>query len=142
MAENLADRAQARLTTMTARRDAANAGLAAARAALDRRHPTPDALDPGDWATELGATQHVATARAALAACRAEQSRIRQALSGVGNPADTATFQGQLRAALITDAGLRVRLREATERAAVASAALAEWSSLTARAESAVGAAR
>jgi hypothetical protein len=142
MAENLADRAQARLTAVTARRDATGAGLAGARIELDRRHATPDVLDPDDWATDLGATQHVATARAALAACRAEQSRIRQALSGVSNPADTATFQEQLRAALITEAGLRVRLREATERSAVASAALAEWSALAGRAETAAGAAR
>jgi SWI/SNF-related matrix-associated actin-dependent regulator 1 of chromatin subfamily A len=141
MAKNLADQAQARLDALTARRAAAGAGLAAARTELDRRNPDPSSVDPDDWATELGATQHVATARAALAAIRAEQDRIRQALAAVANPADTETYEQQLRAALIADAGLRVRLREATERAAAASATVAEWSALAGRSEAAAGAA-
>ena len=141
MAENLADRAQARLTALQARRDEAGTGLAAARAELDRRHPDPASVAPADWATELGATQHVATARAGLAGVRAEQDRIRAALAAVENPADTATFEAQLRAALVTDAGLRVRLREATERSAAATATVAEWSALVGRAGGALGAA-
>lgn len=141
MAENLADRARARLTALRDRWDEVAAGLAAARAELDRRHPDPASVAPADWATELGATQHVATARAALAAVRADQDRIRAALAAVANPADTATFEHELRASLVTDAGLRVRLREGVERSAAASAALAEWSALSARAAAAAGAA-
>ena len=139
MAENLQDRAQARLTALIARRDEAGAGLATARAELDRRHPDPASVAPENWAAQLGATQHVATARAALAGVRAEQDRIRSALAAVDNPADTATFEAQLRAALVADAGLRVRLREATERVAAGSATVAEWSTLASRAGAAVG---
>ena len=96
-------------------------------------------MAPENWAAQLGATQHVATARAALAGVRAEQDRIRAALAAVDNPADTATFEAQLRAALVADAGLRVRLREATERVAAGSATVAEWSTLAGRAGAAVG---
>ncbi|SDS77847.1 hypothetical protein [Actinopolymorpha singaporensis] len=139
MAENLADRARARLAALTVRRDAIGDGLAAARAEVDRRHPDPASVPPENWATELGATQHVAIARAALASIRADQDRIRAALAEVDNPADTATFEAQLRDALIADAELRVRLREATERAGLANSTVAEWSALVGRAATAVG---
>lgn len=118
MAVDLSNRAVTQLASLRTRVDAAGAELAAARDDRDRRHADPASVDRDDWAADLGAVQHVATARAALSAVRDEQERVRAALAAVDNPADAATHEAALRAALVEDAQLRVELRSAEERLA------------------------
>ncbi|MGH3774181.1 MAG: hypothetical protein ACRDRR_00360 [Pseudonocardiaceae bacterium] len=142
MAADLEERAQARLELLRTWSDRAGTDLGVARLELDRRHPDPSSVDPDDWADPalVGATQHVATARAALSALRTEQDRIRAQLAAVTNPADTATYEAELRASLITDAGHRVRLRLGEERVAAAEAGIARLSDLVEVARAAVAA--
>ena len=142
MAANLKERAEAQLALLRTWSDRAGTDLGVARLELDRRHPDPSSVDPDDWADPdlVGATQHVATARAALSALRTEQDRIRAQLAAVTNPADTATYEAELRASLITDAGHRVRLRLGEERVAAAEAGIARLSDLVEVARAAVAA--
>lgn len=140
MAANLKERAQAHLDALKPWSDRAGTDLAGARLELDGRHSDPSSVKSDDWAAQLGATQHVATARAALSALRTDQARIRAQLAAVTNPADTATYETQLRTSLITDAGLRVQLRLAEERVAAAEAGIARLSDLVEVARAAVAA--
>lgn len=140
MVANLKERAEAQQVLLETWNERAGTDLEGARLELDRRHPDPSSVDPDNWAVQLGATQHVATARAALSALRTEQDRIRAQLGAVTNPADTATYETELRTALITDAGLRVQLRLGEERVAAAGSGVTRLSKLVEGARAAVAA--
>lgn len=116
MAQDLKTRAEHQLTlNQTAAAEAATA-LVAARSELDRRVADPANLTPDQWAGSVGAHQHVELARAALAAELATQATIRSALAGVTSPADTLTYQAELRASMLRQANIRVNLRQGRER--------------------------
>lgn len=140
MAENLEVRATTQLNLLRAWSDRIGTELGVARAELSARHPDPSTLDPDEWAAALGATQHVATARAELSALRVEQDRIRAQLATVANPADTETFEGQLRDVLVADARIRVQLRLGDERVAAGEARIALLTGLVGTAATAVAA--
>ncbi|TDW77146.1 hypothetical protein [Kribbella pratensis] len=116
MAQDLKTRAEHQLTLNQAAAAQSAAALVAARADLDLRVADPAALTPDQWATSVGAHQHVELARAALAAELAAQQSIRTALAGVNSPADTLTYQTELRKSLLRQATIRVQLRAGRER--------------------------
>jgi SWI/SNF-related matrix-associated actin-dependent regulator 1 of chromatin subfamily A len=116
MAQDLKTRAERQLSLNQAAAADAAAALIAARADLDQRVTDPSAIPPEQWADAVGAHQHVELARAALAAELATQAGIRTRLAGVTSPADTDTYEAQLRASLLRQARLRVLLRQGRER--------------------------
>lgn len=116
MAQDLKARAERQLSLNQAAAADAAAALVAARAELDRRVGDPSAIPPEQWATSVGAHQQVELARAALAAELATQASIRARLAQVASPADTETFEAQLRESLLRQARLRVLLRQGRER--------------------------
>jgi hypothetical protein len=140
MTKNLEDRAAAHLVLLRRWSDEVGKALGGTRTELDRRHPDPSSVDPAGWAVQFGAVQHVATARAVLSALRAEQDRIRAKLAAVENPADAATYEAALRAALISDAALRVQLRLAQERVAATEARISALAQLQGVAQGALAA--
>jgi hypothetical protein len=116
MAQDLKTRAERQLALNEAAATETTVALTAARTEQDRRIADPSAIAPEQWATELGARQHVELARAAVAAELATQAEIRLKLSRVSSPADTATHQALLRTSLTALARLRVLLRQGRER--------------------------
>ncbi|MGY4765802.1 hypothetical protein ACXC9Q_02655 [Kribbella sp. CWNU-51] len=116
MAQDLKTRAENQLTLNQAAAAGAAAALVAARAEVDQRVTDPSSLTPDQWAGSVGAHQHAELARVALAAELATQATIRSALANVTSPADTATYQAELRASMLRQANIRVSLRQGRER--------------------------
>lgn len=122
MAQDLKTRAEAQLALNQAAAAEAATALVSARTELDRRVADPSSLTPDQWAGSVGAHQHVELARAALAAELATQASIRSALAAVTSPADTATYQAELRASMLRQATVRVSLRQGRERQLIGTA--------------------
>jgi hypothetical protein len=118
MAQNLRDRATTQLALHEAAAATIDQRLIAAREELTRRHPDPASVPQDQWAAQLGATQHAAVSREALAALHADEQRIRTQIATIANPADAATFEDELRELLVEAARLRVEHRYARERVA------------------------
>ncbi len=121
MSTNLQTRAEQQLALFRTAAQPVTDDLAATADELGRRHPDPGSVARADWASDLGATQHVQVARDALAAVRAAQEETRRRIAAVANPADAQTFEDQLRDQLVEEAALRLELRLAEERLAAAS---------------------
>ncbi|MDH3755716.1 MAG: hypothetical protein OEU32_17770, partial [Acidimicrobiia bacterium] len=105
MPENLRVRATTQLDLFAARHQDLAAALAAAR-------------------NDLDAMRDVDAGRDALALVQDQQRTVREKLGAVANPADADTFEAELRALLVEEAGLRVDLRHAEERVAEAQRAV------------------
>ena len=134
MPTNLATRAQDAATAIAADVATVADALTAAREDLRSRAEVP--TDPADWASELGAMQHAAVAREALAGLRTEQARVRAELAALDSPGAADALETELRDLLIDDASMQVEVRAADERVAAAEARIAALGSLLAEAES------
>lgn len=134
MAQDLLARARSRLALNEKFTAELADDLAGARAELERQVAHPGAVPPADWARLLGARQHAAMARAALAAEHEVQARVRADLAAVSSPGDVATHEALLRASLQREAALRVHLRQGRERELVAAELLSALGSAMATA--------
>ncbi|MEV5967201.1 hypothetical protein AB0L70_35860 [Kribbella sp. NPDC051952] len=141
MAANLEDRANAELATCQQRLAEAQLALAAAHDELDRRVADPAAVPPAERRSRLGAAQHLAQATLDDADARAGEGELRAKLAGVPSPDAADPVVVDLRKNLIVQAGARVELRAATERAGVARAEIARTAGALAAADTACRAA-
>ncbi len=122
MAANLEDRAKAELATCQQRLTEAQQALAAAHDELDRRVADPAAVPPVQRRSQLGAAQHLAQATLDDVETRSDEADLRAKLAGIATPDAADPIVVDLRRNLIAQAGARVELRAATERAGIAKA--------------------
>ena len=116
MPTNLHDRATTQLANHIHVADDLRQRLHDARNELQRRHDAPDTVAVEDWHTQFGAAQHLAVAREARSANRADQVATRAALAGVATPAEAGPGGSTLRDQMIDGARLGVEVRHAEER--------------------------